>query len=39
MACKNTAKSMSNLGIKLKKYNGAEANAQKILMELSPQFT
>ena len=39
MACKNTAKSMSNLGIKIKKYNGTEANAQKILMELAPQFT
>jgi hypothetical protein len=39
MACKNTAKSMNDLGIKLKKYNGTEINAQKILMELSPQFT
>ncbi|MDP1784075.1 MAG: hypothetical protein Q8K81_01470 [Sulfuricurvum sp.] len=38
MACKNTAKSMNNLGIKLKKYNGTEAKAEKILMELAPQF-
>lgn len=37
-ACKNTAKSMSNLGIKLQKYNGTEAHAGKILMELAPQF-
>lgn len=38
MACKNTAKSMSNVGVKLQKYNGNEAYAQKILMELAPQF-
>lgn len=38
MACKNTANSMSNLGIKLKKYNGTEIQAGKILMELAPQF-
>lgn len=38
MACKNTANSMSNLGIKLKKYNGNEAQAGKILMELATQF-
>lgn len=38
MACKNTAKSMNNLGIKLQKYNGTEALAGKILMELAPQF-
>jgi len=38
MACKNTAKSMLNVGVKLKKYNGSESNADKILMELSPQF-
>ncbi len=38
MACKNTAKSMMNVGVKLKKYNGAEAQAQKILMELASQF-
>ena len=38
MACKNTAISMSNLGIKIKKYNGTESSAQKILMELAPQF-
>lgn len=39
MACKNTAKSMNNLGIKIKKYNGVEAQAQKILMELASQFS
>jgi len=39
MACKNTAKSMTNLGIKLKKYNGTEAQAGKILTELAAQFT
>ena len=38
MVCKNTAKSMMNLGIKLKKYNGSEVQANKILMELAPQF-
>jgi predicted Fe-Mo cluster-binding NifX family protein len=38
MACKNTAKSMSNLGIKLKKYNGTEMQAAKILTELAAQF-
>lgn len=37
-ACKNTAKSMNNLGIKLQKYNGTEAMAPKILMELAAQF-
>jgi predicted Fe-Mo cluster-binding NifX family protein len=38
MACKNTAKSMMNVGVKLKKYNGTQAQAQKILMELASQF-
>ncbi|MFZ2967481.1 MAG: hypothetical protein WA080_00330 [Sulfuricurvum sp.] len=38
MACKNTAKSMSQVGIKLKKYNGTHSNAQEILKELSAQF-
>jgi predicted Fe-Mo cluster-binding NifX family protein len=38
MACKNTAKSMMNVGVKLKKYNGSESQADKVLMELSPQF-
>jgi predicted Fe-Mo cluster-binding NifX family protein len=38
MACKNTAKSMSNVGIKLQKYNGTEALAPKILTELAAQF-
>ena len=38
MACKNTAKSMSNLGIKIKKYNGTEILAGKILTELAAQF-
>jgi hypothetical protein len=39
MACKNTAKSMMNVGVKIKKYNGTEVLAGKILMELSPQFS
>lgn len=38
MACKNTAKSMSNVGVKLQKYNGTEALAPKILTELAAQF-
>lgn len=38
MACKNTAKSMNNLGVKLQKYNGIEALAPKILTELAAQF-
>ncbi|MDD2265963.1 hypothetical protein [Sulfuricurvum sp.] len=38
MACKNTAKSMSNVGVKLQKYNGSEALAPKILTELASQF-
>lgn len=38
MACKNTAKSMNNVGVKLQKYNGAEAMAPKILTELAQQF-
>lgn len=38
MACKNTAKSMSNVGVKLQKYNGTEALAPKILSELASQF-
>lgn len=38
MACKNTAKSMNNLGVKLQKYNGTETQAGKILMELAAQF-
>ena len=38
IACKNTAKSMNNLGIKLQKYNGNESQAEKILMELAPHF-
>lgn len=39
MACKNTAKSMNNVGVKLQKYNGTEAMAPKILTELAAQFT
>jgi len=39
MACKNTAKSMGNVGVKLKKYNGSEVLADKVLMELAPQFS
>ncbi|MBD3805791.1 hypothetical protein [Sulfuricurvum sp.] len=38
MACKNTAKSMNNVGVKLQKYNGNEALAPKILTELITQF-
>ena len=38
MACKNTAKSMNNVGVKLQKYNGVEAMAPKILTELAQQF-
>jgi predicted Fe-Mo cluster-binding NifX family protein len=38
MACKNTAKSMNNVGVKLQKYNGTEALAPKILTELAAQF-
>jgi predicted Fe-Mo cluster-binding NifX family protein len=38
MACKNTAKSMSNVGVKLQKYNGTETLAPKILTELAGQF-
>jgi predicted Fe-Mo cluster-binding NifX family protein len=38
MACKNTAKSMTQAGIKLKKYNGTQSNAQEILKELTAQF-
>lgn len=38
MACKNTASSMSNVGVKLHKYNGSELLAPKILTELAAQF-
>jgi predicted Fe-Mo cluster-binding NifX family protein len=38
MACKNTAKSMSNVGVKLQKYNGSEILAPKILTELAIHF-
>lgn len=38
MACKNTAKSMSNVGVKLQKYNGTEILAPKILTELAIHF-
>jgi predicted Fe-Mo cluster-binding NifX family protein len=37
-ACKNTAKSMNNIGVKLQKYNGHEILAPKILMELAAHF-
>jgi predicted Fe-Mo cluster-binding NifX family protein len=37
-ACKNTAKSMANLGVKLVKYNGQGHEADVILRELSAQF-
>lgn len=35
MACKNTANSMSSLGVKLKKYNGNQTHADKALSEIS----
>jgi len=38
MACKNTAKSMNNVGVKLQKYNGSEIMAPKILTELAVNF-
>lgn len=38
MACKNTAKSMNNIGVKLQKYNGSEVLAPKILTELAASF-
>ena len=37
-ACKNTAKSMGNVGVKLQKYNGMEIFAPKILTELAVHF-
>ena len=38
MACKNTAKSMNTVGVKLQKYNGTENLAPKILTEIAPFF-
>lgn len=38
MACKNTAHSMNNVGVKLQKYNGSEIIAPKILSELAVHF-
>jgi len=37
-ACKNTAKSMANLGIKITKYDGQAQNTQEILRTLSASF-
>lgn len=37
-ACKNTARSMANLGVKLVKYNGQAHVADAVLKELSSQF-
>lgn len=35
MACKNTANSMKEQGIKMKKYNGEQTNAKMALAEMS----
>jgi predicted Fe-Mo cluster-binding NifX family protein len=37
-ACKNTAKSMANLGIKIKKYDAAATKAPEILSAMSAQL-
>jgi len=37
-ACKNTAKSMGNVGVKLQKYNGIETSASKVLSECASLF-
>ncbi len=37
-ACKNTAESMTNLGIKIKKYDDQATKAAEILRSMSPQF-
>ena len=37
-ACKNTAKSMTEHNIKIKKYNGQGIEAKQILQELSTEF-
>jgi predicted Fe-Mo cluster-binding NifX family protein len=37
-ACKNTARSMTNLGVKLVKYSGEAHEADTVLKELSAQF-
>jgi predicted Fe-Mo cluster-binding NifX family protein len=37
-ACKNTATSMMNLGIKIKKYNDQATKAEEILRALSKEF-
>ncbi len=37
-ACKNTAASMMNLGIKIKKYNESATKAEEVLKALSNEF-
>jgi len=37
-ACKNTANSMKEFGIKMKKYNGEKTNAKEALGEISGEF-
>ncbi len=37
-ACKNTANSMKEFGIKMKKYNGEKINAKEALGEISAEF-
>ncbi len=37
-ACKNTANSMKEFGIKMKKYNGEKTNAKEALGEISAEF-
>ena len=38
MACKNTANSMKEFGVKVKKYNGEKTNAKEALGEISGEF-
>lgn len=38
MACKNTANSMKELGIKMKKYNGNQTDAKLALAEVASEF-
>ncbi len=37
-ACKNTANSMKEFGVKIKKYNGEKTNAKEALGEISTDF-
>lgn len=38
MACKNTANSMKEFGVKIKKYNGDKTNAKEALGEVSAEL-